>query len=110
MGHEDTGGRVATRGTSARCRPVCRFPYAPGMIVVGLTGGIGAGKSTVSALLAELGAVVVDADAIVHEVQAPGHPVLAADRRALRAGHPPAPTAGWTARRWPTSSSPTSRR
>ena len=47
------------------------------MIVVGLTGGIGAGKSTVSALLAELGAVVVDADAIVHEVQAPGHPVLA---------------------------------
>jgi dephospho-CoA kinase len=47
------------------------------MIVVGLTGGIGAGKSTVSALLAELGAVVIDADAIVHEVQAPGHPVLA---------------------------------
>ena len=49
---------------------VCRVPYPPGMIVVGLTGGIGAGKSTVSALLAELGAVVVDADAIVHEVQA----------------------------------------
>jgi dephospho-CoA kinase len=46
------------------------------VIVVGLTGGIGAGKSTVSALLAELGAVVVDADAIVHEVQSPGHPVL----------------------------------
>jgi dephospho-CoA kinase len=47
------------------------------VIVVGLTGGIGAGKSTVSALLAEHGAVVIDADAIVHEVQSPGHPVLA---------------------------------
>ena len=47
------------------------------MKIVGLTGGIEPGKSTVSAMLAELGAVVVDADAIVHEVQPPGHPVLA---------------------------------
>lgn len=45
------------------------------MILVGLTGGIGAGKSTVSALLAERGAVIIDADAIVHEVQRPGTPV-----------------------------------
>ncbi len=45
------------------------------MILVGLTGGIGSGKSTVSALLAERGAAVVDADAIVHELQAPGQPV-----------------------------------
>jgi dephospho-CoA kinase len=44
------------------------------MLVIGLTGGIGSGKSTVSALLAEKGAVVIDADAIVHEVQAPGGP------------------------------------
>ena len=48
------------------------------MILVGLTGGIGSGKSTVSAALAERGAVVVDADAIVHELQSPGQPVLAA--------------------------------
>ena len=48
------------------------------MIVVGLTGGIGSGKSTVSALLAERGAVVVDADAITRQLQAPGQPVLAA--------------------------------
>lgn len=48
------------------------------MILVGLTGGIGSGKSTVSAALADRGAVVVDADAIVHELQAPGQPVLAA--------------------------------
>src|SRR5688572_6129866 len=48
------------------------------MLVVGLTGGIGAGKSTVAGLLAELGAAVVDADAVVHELQAAGTPVLAA--------------------------------
>jgi dephospho-CoA kinase len=48
------------------------------MLLIGLTGGIGSGKSTVSAMLAERGAVVVDADAIVHELQAPGQPVLAA--------------------------------
>lgn len=48
------------------------------MILVGLTGGIGSGKSTVSAMLASRGADVIDADAIVHELQAPGQPVLAA--------------------------------
>ncbi len=47
------------------------------MILVGLTGGIGSGKSTVSAALAERGALIVDADAIAREVQAPGSPVLA---------------------------------
>lgn len=46
------------------------------MILVGLTGGIGSGKSTVSAALAARGAVVVDADAIVRDVQRPGSPVL----------------------------------
>lgn len=48
------------------------------MILVGLTGGIGAGKSTVSAMLAERGAVIVDADRIARDLQAPGSPVLAA--------------------------------
>lgn len=47
------------------------------MILVGLTGGIGSGKSTVSAMLAERGALIIDADAIVREVQQPGSPVLA---------------------------------
>ena len=42
------------------------------MLVIGLTGGIGSGKSTVSALLAGKGAVIVDADAITREVQQPG--------------------------------------
>ena len=40
--------------------------------VVGLTGGIGSGKSTVAAAFAALGAPVVDADAIAHELSAPG--------------------------------------
>lgn len=47
------------------------------MILVGLTGGIGSGKSTVSTRLAARGAVILDADAIVREVQEPGSPVLA---------------------------------
>ena len=52
------------------------------MIVIGLTGGIGSGKSTVSAELARRGAVIVDADAITRKVQQPGSPLLAklADR------------------------------
>jgi dephospho-CoA kinase len=47
---------------------------SPPMLVVGLTGGIGAGKSTVSRLLAEHGAVIVDADLIAREVVEPGGP------------------------------------
>lgn len=45
--------------------------------IIGLSGGIGSGKSTVTRMLAELGATTVDADAIVHELQAPGTPMLA---------------------------------
>jgi dephospho-CoA kinase len=45
--------------------------------IVGLTGGIASGKSTVARMLTELGATVIDADAIVHELQAPGSPLLA---------------------------------
>jgi len=44
------------------------------VLLVGLTGGIGSGKSTVSAMLAERGAVVIDADAIAREVVEPGQP------------------------------------
>ncbi|MEU6815063.1 dephospho-CoA kinase [Streptomyces sp. NPDC046860] len=48
------------------------------MVKVGLTGGIGAGKSEVSRLLVEHGAVLIDADRIAREVVAPGTPGLAA--------------------------------
>ncbi|KKD02750.1 dephospho-CoA kinase [Streptomyces sp. WM6386] len=48
------------------------------MLKVGLTGGIGAGKSEVSRLLVEHGGVLIDADRIAREVVAPGTPGLAA--------------------------------
>lgn len=62
--------------------------------MVGLTGGIGSGKSTVSALLARRGALVIDTDSVARQVVAPGGPAhealvrrfgpeLASDRRAL---------------------------
>ena len=54
------------------------------MLLVGLTGGIGAGKSTVSMLLAEHGAVIVDADQIARDLQVPGAPLL--ERMADRFG------------------------
>ena len=46
------------------------------MPLVALTGGIASGKSTIARRLAEHGAVVIDADQLVREVQAPGSPVL----------------------------------
>jgi dephospho-CoA kinase len=56
------------------------------MLRVGLTGGIGSGKSTVSARLAELGAVVLDADKAARAVVEPGTPGLAAITAAFGAG------------------------
>lgn len=47
------------------------------MILVGLTGGIGAGKTTVSTMFAQRGAVIIDGDIIVRELQQPGTTVLA---------------------------------
>ena len=44
------------------------------MVVVGLTGGIGAGKSTASGMLSERGALVVDADVVARQVMEPGGP------------------------------------
>ena len=48
------------------------------MLVVGLTGGIGSGKSTVSRLLSERGAVIVDADVAARKVVEPGGPAYQA--------------------------------
>ncbi|GAA3781566.1 dephospho-CoA kinase [Streptomyces chiangmaiensis] len=56
------------------------------MLKVGLTGGIGAGKSEVSRLLVGCGAVLIDADRIAREVVAPGTPGLAAVADAFGAG------------------------
>lgn len=56
------------------------------MPLVALTGGIASGKSTIATRLGEHGAVIVDADAIVREVQQPGSPVLAAIAAEFGAG------------------------
>jgi dephospho-CoA kinase len=59
--------RRGVRGSTLRGRSVR----------IGLTGPIACGKSTVARWLAELGATVIDADRIAHEVTAPGEPALA---------------------------------
>ena len=56
------------------------------MLRIGLTGGIGSGKSTVAALLVERGAHLVDADRIAREVVEPGSPGLAAVAEAFGPG------------------------
>lgn len=48
------------------------------MLLIGLTGGIGSGKSTAAALLAARGAVIIDADAITKDLQQPGTEVFEA--------------------------------
>lgn len=48
------------------------------MLLVGLTGGIGAGKSTVAELLTERGGIIIDGDVIARRVVEPGQPALAA--------------------------------
>ncbi|MEX1295778.1 MAG: dephospho-CoA kinase [Candidatus Limnocylindrales bacterium] len=49
-------------------------------LIIGLTGPIGCGKSTVGSWLGELGGAVIDADALAREVTAPGQPALRAIR------------------------------
>jgi dephospho-CoA kinase len=56
------------------------------MLVVGLTGGIATGKSTVAAMFAALGAAIMDADGIAHALQEPGQPCSHAIRAAFGPG------------------------
>lgn len=51
--------------------------HAGNVMRIGLTGGIGSGKSTVANMLADHGAVIIDADAIARELVEPGEPALA---------------------------------
>lgn len=54
--------------------------------IIGLTGGIGSGKSAAAERFAELGAVVIDTDAVAHELTAPGGPAMPAIVAAFGAG------------------------
>ena len=51
---------------------MCNHNKGTGVYVVGLTGGIATGKSTVSNFLRHLGAYVIDADEVAHQVTLPG--------------------------------------
>lgn len=61
-------------------------PQRQDVYVIGVTGNIASGKSTVDALLAERGASVVDADALVHQLQRRGQPVFEAIARRFGPG------------------------
>lgn len=67
----------ASRSQWSRVRVPGGCCHAGPMIRVGLTGGIGSGKSTVARLLEECGALVVDGDRIARELVVPGSPALA---------------------------------
>lgn len=68
--------RLVFRGVFPACTTT--LGHTGAVLRIGLTGGMGAGKSTVSRTLAELGAVIVDADKIAREVVEPGTEGLAA--------------------------------
>ncbi len=76
------------RGGDGACRTSggLRRATVPPWSLIGLTGGIGSGKSTVSALLAERGALVIDADAITRELQQPGTAGVRGDAGPVRRG------------------------
>jgi dephospho-CoA kinase len=80
----DAPGRSQPCYLSVTLRPAYR--YCPCVLRIGLTGGIGSGKSTVSRLLAERGARLVDADVLAREVVQPGTPGLAAIEDAFGSG------------------------
>ncbi len=88
-------------------RPLGHWVLSGGMRV-GLTGGVASGKSTVAAMLGELGAVVIDADQLAREVVAPGTPGLAAVVAEFGEGML-AEDGRWTGPRWVPSCSPTRR-
>lgn len=70
--HSNSTATSSTNTTAASADPA-RGPY-----IVGITGGIGSGKSTVADRFAALGVVLVDADLIAHQMTGPGGPAMPA--------------------------------
>ncbi len=62
------------------------MPQAKNFVIVGLTGGIASGKSTVATMFEEMGARIIDADVIAREVVEPGQPASEDIRRAFGDG------------------------
>lgn len=77
-GQEETNHGETEHGQAPADGPVDSEGSGP--VLIGLTGPIGCGKTTVAGMLTDLGGVVIDADALVREVTAPGEPALAAIR------------------------------
>src|SRR5262249_30250227 len=77
-GRRATAARARGRRRQVRQGLVGGVSAPRPFLLVGLTGGIATGKSTVDAMLGELGAVVIDADVLAREVVEPGEPALAA--------------------------------
>ena len=103
--HEPAAVRAVSRGggrdravlrTGARCR-LC-LPRVNAPFVIGLTGGIGSGKSAVADAFAALGVDVTDTDRLAHALTAPGAPGYDGDRAAFGAADT-TPTARSTAPR-----------
>ncbi len=69
-------GSIGTRIPEAKDFSAVHGRYAREMFLVGLTGGIGSGKSTVARHLGDRGAIVIDADAVAREVVEPGQPAF----------------------------------
>jgi dephospho-CoA kinase len=77
VGHGGAAGGSSRASYHASPAGVNRSVVGVGVIVIGLTGGIASGKSTVAAMLRELGAPIVDADLLARQVVEPGTPALA---------------------------------
>ena len=102
--------RAASACSAGSAGPDARATWRWRALRIGLTGGIGSGKSTVAALLVALGAAVIDTDAIARELTLPGGAAIDADPRGLRRRRSSTPTARSTARACARSRSPTPRR
>jgi dephospho-CoA kinase len=72
------GGHRFLNGLAERAADLYRALTIPPVLLVGLTGGMGSGKSTVAEMLAARGAWIVDADAVARSVVERGTPALAA--------------------------------
>jgi dephospho-CoA kinase len=78
--HDDDPGESSTTMNQDEVTRAAGPVSGGAPVLIGLTGPIGCGKSTIGGMLGELGGTVIDADALARDVTAPGQPALAAVR------------------------------